>query len=83
MLYHLYVAYMIVFTLPVQFERSFTRFPLAVGMGNHERDWPGTGDAFEDKAKDSGMFIVHELVPCLRYAHATLFSPALRWAAFR
>jgi len=38
----------------VQFEQSFTRFPLAVGMGNHERDWPGTGDAFEDKAADSG-----------------------------
>ena len=29
-------------------------FPLAVGMGNHERDWPGTGDAFGDSASDSG-----------------------------
>ena len=37
-----------------QFERSFTMFPLAVGMGNHERDWPSTGDAFGDMASDSG-----------------------------
>ncbi|GAX76824.1 hypothetical protein CEUSTIGMA_g4270.t1 [Chlamydomonas eustigma] len=37
-----------------QFESAFTRWPLAVAMGNHERDWPGTGDAFLDMSSDSG-----------------------------
>eukprot|EP00798_Chlamydomonas_sp_ICE-L_P027166 gene27165-2406_t len=37
-----------------QFEKAFTTFPLMVGTGNHERDYPGTGDAFADQASDSG-----------------------------
>ena len=36
------------------FEPAFTRWPLMVGTGNHERDWPGTGDAFGDLSLDSG-----------------------------
>ena len=43
-----------------QFEASFTRWPLAIGMGNHERDWPGTGDAFNDTAADSGGWVCWE-----------------------
>jgi hypothetical protein len=37
-----------------QFEEAFRRLPLAIGMGNHERDWPGTGDAFNELSHDSG-----------------------------
>lgn len=37
-----------------QFEEAFTQWPLAVGTGNHERDWPGSGDAFDNTARDSG-----------------------------
>ncbi|KAI8476656.1 MAG: Metallo-dependent phosphatase-like protein [Monoraphidium minutum] len=37
-----------------QFEPAFTRWPVMVGTGNHERDWPGTGDAFQDTSLDSG-----------------------------
>ena len=33
---------------------AFTRWPVLVGVGNHERDWPGTGDAFEGLSRDSG-----------------------------
>ncbi|KAF5840550.1 Metallo-dependent phosphatase-like protein [Dunaliella salina] len=37
-----------------QFEKAFTQWPMAVGTGNHERDFPGTGDAFGYSARDSG-----------------------------
>jgi hypothetical protein len=37
-----------------QFEPAFTQFPVAFGLGNHERDWPYTGDAFNNTSHDSG-----------------------------
>jgi hypothetical protein len=37
-----------------QFESVFTQWPMAVGTGNHERDWPHTDDAFANTARDSG-----------------------------
>lgn len=37
-----------------QFEPAFTRWPVMVAPGNHERDWPGTGDAFGGLSTDSG-----------------------------
>ena len=37
-----------------QFGEAFRSLPLAIGMGNHERDWPGTGDAFNGLSHDSG-----------------------------
>ncbi|GAX76191.1 hypothetical protein CEUSTIGMA_g3635.t1 [Chlamydomonas eustigma] len=37
-----------------QFEPAFTQFPTAFGLGNHERDWPYTGDAFNNTSHDSG-----------------------------
>ncbi len=39
-----------------QFQQAFSRWPLMVGTGNHERDFKGTGDAFGDTARDSGAF---------------------------
>ncbi|GBF92766.1 hypothetical protein Rsub_05135 [Raphidocelis subcapitata] len=41
-------------TFGKQFEPAFTRYPVMVAPGNHEADWPGTGDAFENKSRDSG-----------------------------
>lgn len=38
----------------MQFEPAFTRWPLMVGTGNHERDWPGTGDVFEESLDSGG-----------------------------
>jgi hypothetical protein len=42
-----------------QFEAAFTQWPMAVGTGNHERDWPSTGDAFGDMSRDSGVLTWH------------------------
>jgi hypothetical protein len=44
-----------------QFEPAFRSWPMAVGTGNHERDWPGTGDAFKGTSRDSGGWLVLEL----------------------
>ncbi|MEW5319108.1 MAG: hypothetical protein WDW38_010278 [Sanguina aurantia] len=37
-----------------QFEEAFTMWPLLTGVGNHERDFPTTGDAFNNSSTDSG-----------------------------
>ncbi|MEW5301545.1 MAG: hypothetical protein WDW36_004400 [Sanguina aurantia] len=37
-----------------QFEEAFTMWPLLTGVGNHERDFPNTGDAFNNSSTDSG-----------------------------
>jgi hypothetical protein len=37
-----------------QFQSSFAQWPLALGIGNHERDWPYTGDVYNNTARDSG-----------------------------
>uniref|UniRef100_A0A383W7I1 Purple acid phosphatase C-terminal domain-containing protein n=1 Tax=Tetradesmus obliquus TaxID=3088 RepID=A0A383W7I1_TETOB len=37
-----------------QFQAPFSRWPLMVATGNHERDQPFTGDALNDKSSDSG-----------------------------
>ena len=37
-----------------QIEELATQVPTMVVAGNHERDWPGTGDRFWDAGYDSG-----------------------------
>ncbi len=59
-----------------QFERAFTRWPLAVGMGNHERDWPGTGDAFNNTSSDSGVYSVLGIKHILSWVCPAVPPPA-------
>jgi hypothetical protein len=47
-------------------EPLLTKVPYMTVIGNHERDWPGTGDRFTADVRDSGVCLsMPYLHPCM------------------
>ena len=62
-----------------QLEPLTRRMPYMVSPGNHERDWPGTGDRFPSGVEDSGgeCGVAYE-----RRLTMPLTGPGQQWYSF-